>query len=430
MSAEIDDAARIEGPPFDGPTTRGAMALRGITAAVVVGDQAVTTALVAIGAARGVARTRTVTIVDLIGDVPALRALAADDDPHGVADCFVYGISPKAVTRRTHADDRLFVIPGGTEPLDHATMVPSVRWGRLVAEYRAEGALLLFVAAVRTPGLADLVSQTDGLIAVGEIDALLPPGARVLATAQRPSRERRRVPRTSGRTRRRRAWRRSAAIGLAAVVVVAATTWLALGRPGMRPTALANVPSVPPAPSTQTISNAQLGPSSPTPPAAAATPTPTPGDVPANPADSATAAAYTRLVATLPRYADALRLLRRQHTTLTAATISPLADTAGTVHYALLAGAFGDSASAGPPAVRAPLALVLRRNMAPDSAVAAADRYLARGIPAYVLANDSNGRATVYAGAFNGPQAAHTLTASLRAAGLVPVLAYRTGRPI
>jgi hypothetical protein len=67
--------------------------------------------------------------------------------------------------------------------------------------------------------------------------------------------------------------------------------------------------------------------------------------------------------------------------------------------------------------------------MAPDSAVAAADRYLARGIPAYALA-DSNGRATVYAGAFNGPQAAHTLTASLRAAGLVPVLAYRTGRPI
>jgi hypothetical protein len=406
--AGIEQAARIEGPPFDGPPTRGALALRGVSAAVVVGEQAVTTALVAIGAARGVARTRVVTIVDLIGDVPPLRALAADDDPHGVADCFVYGISPKAVTRRTHADDRLFIIPGGTEPLDPATMLPSVRWGRLVAEYRAAGALLLFVAAVRTPGLADLAAQTDGIVAVGEIDALLPPGVKVLATAQRPSRARVRVSRTSGETRRRRAWRRPAAIGLAAAVVVAGAAWLTLGRTESRQMAVVVVPR----PTDTTItSSAQLGPAS----------TPT--------IDSATNAEYTRLVTTLPRYADALRLLRRQHTTLPAATISPLGDTGGTIRYAVMAGAYGDSATAGAAAVKAPLALVLDRDLAADSAVAVVDHYLARGIPAYLLARP-DGHATVYAGAFADAQSAHALIASLRAAGLAPVLAHRTGRPI
>jgi hypothetical protein len=408
------------------------MALRGVSAAVVIGEQAVTTALVAIGAARGVARTRVVTIVDLIGDVPALRALSADDDPHGVADCFVYGISPKAVTRRTHADDRLFVIPGGSEPLDHRTMVPSDRWGRLVAEYRAAGALLLFVAAVRTPGLAELISQTDGVIAVGEIDALVPPGARVLATAQRPSRAHARVSRTSGQTRRRNAWRLPTAIGVAAAAVIAATTWVMLGRSASQQGALA---AARPSDTIASTSSAQLGPPSSTSPAPASRPTESTGGVAGatdgavDPADSGNAVAYTRLVATLPRYADALRLLRRQHTTLEAATIAPLADTGGVLHYALLAGAFNDSATAGTTAVHAPLALVLKRDLTADSAVTVVEHYLARGIPAYALAHP-DGHATVYAGAFDDARAAHALTASLRAAGLTPVLAYRTGRPI
>jgi hypothetical protein len=152
-------------------------------------------------------------------------------------------------------------------------------------------------------------------------------------------------------------------------------------------------------------------------------------DRPVNPGDSGTAIAYTRLVATLPRYADALRLLRRQHTTLEAATIVPRADTSGVLRYALLAGAYSDSATAGTTAVRAPLALILRRDMDVDSAAVAVTHYLARGIPAYALAR-ADGHATVYAGAFDDARAARTLTASLRAAGLVPVLAYRTGRPI
>jgi hypothetical protein len=399
---EIDHAARIEGPPFDGVPTRGAAALRNVSAAVVVGEQAVTTALVAIGAARGVARTRVVTIVDLIGDVPALRALAADDDPHGVADCFVYGISPKAVTRRTHADDRLFVIPGGTEPLDPLTMVPSDRWGRLVAEYRQAGALLLFVAAVRTPGLAELVAQTDGVIAVGEIDSLLPPGVRVLATAQRPRRARVRLERPSGETRRRRAWRLPAVIGLAAAILIAVTAWLTLHRTEIHPLASA-APAATGPDTVSSTSSAQLGPSS---------------------SDDSTAATYAHVVATLPTYARALRQLRRQHDSLTAATIDPVADSSGQRHYELLAGAYKDSATAGTSAVRAPLALMLDRDISADSAQVAVARYLARGIPAYTLPHP-DGRVTIYAGAFDNAQAAGPLTASLRAAGLAPVLSNR-----
>jgi hypothetical protein len=148
-----------------------------------------------------------------------------------------------------------------------------------------------------------------------------------------------------------------------------------------------------------------------------------------NPGDSGKAVAYARVVATLPRYADALRLLRRQHTTLEAATIVPLTDTTGAPRYALLAGVYTDSATAGTTAVRAPLALVLNRDLAADSAVTVVGHYLARGIPAYALAHP-DGHATVYAGAFDDARAAHALTASLRAAGLAPVLAYRTGRPI
>jgi hypothetical protein len=413
----IEQAARIEGPPFDGMPTRGAAALRNVSAAVVVGEHAVTTALVAIGAARGVARTRVVTIVDLIGDVPALRALAAEDDPHGVADCFVYGISPKAVTRRTHADDRLFVIPGGTEPLDPVTMVPSVRWGRLVAEYRDAGALLLFVTAVRTPGLAELAAQTDGVVAVGEIDALLPPGVRVLATAHRPRRTRAHALRPSGEIRRRRAWRSPVAIGLAAALLISAAAWLTFRRSGGERVASAATPRTDT--TVASTSSAQLGPAA-TAPASPA---------PVNGVDSAAGAAYTHLVATLPSYVDALRQLRRQRAALSAGTIDPSPDSGGVLRYKLMAGAYGDSTSAGAAAVRAPFALVLNRDLSPDSALAAAGRYLARGIPAYALAHP-DGRATVYAGAFDNAQAAHPLAASLRAAGLVPVLAYRTGRPI
>jgi hypothetical protein len=413
VSAQPETAAlTIGAPPFDGWSARAATALRDASAAVVVGDPAVTTALVAIGAARGVARTRTVTIVDLIGDAPPLRALAVDDDPHGVADVFVYGISPKAVTRRTHADDRLFVIPGGTEPFDPLTMVASPRWSKLIAEYRAEGALLLFVTGVRTPGLAELVAQTDGVVAVGDIDAQLPPGTRILATAQRPGRPHSRASRPSGETRRRIAWQRNLTFGLAAALIIAAGAWYALRQSGTERVAAAATPQAPEATVARdttiaSTSSAQLAPES-------------------TATAAATDAAYAHLVATVPSYAVALRRLRRERATLTAATIDPLPDSTGALHYEILAGASSDSTATG--SIHAPLALVLARNLAPDSAHTAVDSYLARGIPAYALTH-IDGRANVYAGAFENAQAAAPLTASLKAAGLAPVLVNRTGRP-
>jgi hypothetical protein len=74
-----------------------------------------------------------------------------------------------------------------------------------------------------------------------------------------------------------------------------------------------------------------------------------------------------------------------------------------------------------------PLALRLADSISVDSAHALAQRYLARGIPAYVLTTAAGG--AVYVGAFTTSDDAGPLTASLRRIGLSPVLAARTGRP-
>jgi hypothetical protein len=52
---------------------------------------------------------------------------------------------------------------------------------------------------------------------------------------------------------------------------------------------------------------------------------------------------------------------------------------------------------------------------------------VARGVPAYALVQDDDS-VRLFAGAFETAAAAVPLDADLRAAGLAPQLAYRTGR--
>ncbi len=387
--------------------------LVGITSAVVVGESTPGTALAAIATARVIAQSRIVTIVDLIGNIAPLRALAEDDDPHGVSDCFVYGISPKAVTRRTHASDQLFVIPAGTEPIEHEPVLSSARWGRLIGEYRNAGALLLFVAVARSAGLSELIAQTEGVVAVGAVEALLPSGTHVLVNATPPLRRvvTRRLDEQT--MQGQRIGRRIAAV-LATAAAIAIAAWVGVAKPFRpAPVALAAVR----ADTVTTSASAQLAPS--------------PGATAAPVADAR--AEYAVLVATGPTYAAALRTLRDTAAVLGARTISPLDST----HFAVLAGAYGDSSTAGAGAAaagggavvaRVPLALRLADSLAVDSAQALARRLLARGIPAYVLRGTS-GNAAVYAGAFATSADAGSLTTSLRRAGLSPVLTARTGRP-
>jgi hypothetical protein len=398
-------------------------ALAAATSAVVVGESSPGTALAAIAAARTMARNRIVTIVDLIGDVPPLRALAEDDDPHGVSDCFEYGISPKAVTRRTHANEQMFVISGGTEPIDHARVLPSERWATLIAEYKKAGALLLFVAVARSPGLAELVAMTDGVIAVGAVEKQLPEGVRVLANATPPPRRiiARRPDEEAGSGRLGRI---AIVTGLAAAIALAA--WLGFSRRG--PPQVAAAASATPATAATTArpdtittaaASAQLG--SPV----------------AGPAERAPGSAEFALRATTaPSYVEALRLMRDSAIrALGPATIVPVGDSNGTLRYEIIAGAYADSAGAeaavaahGGTIVRVPLALRLADSLPTDSARAMAARLSARGVPAYAL-EFSKGLGAVYAGAFAAGDDAAPLIASLRRAHLSPVLVLRTGRP-
>jgi hypothetical protein len=78
----------------------------------------------------------------------------------------------------------------------------------------------------------------------------------------------------------------------------------------------------------------------------------------------------------------------------------------------------------------APLALLIdsvpTQGGIADAVRAAVQKYVASGVPAYSLMQDDGG-ARLYAGAFATADQSAELTKTLRAAGLKPVLVYRTG---
>jgi len=65
--------------------------------------------------------------------------------------------------------------------------------------------------------------------------------------------------------------------------------------------------------------------------------------------------------------------------------------------------------------------------MPPEQARAAVAQWEARGISAYALLQQ-DGRASLFAGAFETPGQSVLVALSLRDAGIEPVLAFRTGR--
>jgi hypothetical protein len=76
-----------------------------------------------------------------------------------------------------------------------------------------------------------------------------------------------------------------------------------------------------------------------------------------------------------------------------------------------------------------PYALRLEGGVAAPMVPTRLTEYGKRGILAYALVQ-ANGSATLYTGAFESPAQAIMLSDSLRALGLTPVLAYRTGRAL
>src|SRR5258708_6596740 len=173
-------------------TDRGrelAASLNACHAVVVAGTDAVATAEVALGIAREEATHRRVAVADLFGDAPPLQGLVARDDPHGIVDSFVFGVSLNKVAHAVANAGELFGMPSGSSPIDHEELLPNPRWRRLSGGFREVGALLLLVVPADAPRLRDLVDTTDGIVIVRDVAPPDVPVAQALAwlRPRRPS---------------------------------------------------------------------------------------------------------------------------------------------------------------------------------------------------------------------------------------------------
>ena len=155
-------------------------------AVVVVGLDPATTGRVAIGVARAQAAHRRVAVGDLFAESPPIQELVHSDDPHGIVDSFLYGVSLTKIAYRVPEAGQLYVMPSGTEPPSYEEILPNPRWHRLAAGFREVGALLVLAAPATAPHIEKLVAATDGAVVIGEpMDSKIPV-ARVIASVREP----------------------------------------------------------------------------------------------------------------------------------------------------------------------------------------------------------------------------------------------------
>jgi hypothetical protein len=454
----------------DAEARRLAPLLEGEHAVVISGPDAVAAASVALALARVHGTTRRVAVADLVGDVPPLLAAVnagPDDDPHGIADSFLYGVSLNKIARPIDPNGSVFVMPSGTESVALEAVYSNERWRRLAAGFQQVGALLLLVAVRDVPGFDSLCQYVGALLPVGERTAPVLGDVRVLwiAPPPPPAEEVRKVERAKTVAAEDEGQRRSrlfASLAIVAAVVLAVLwSWPTLqarffsGAPsattdgvladdgesatssratdaGESDSALAVV--------TDTVDVAPA-------PALAATDT---GPavtrsgplVVANPEDSASAAQFavyfvnanTLEQAQPPQSVEALG----------AVAISPVVDGSNNARwYRVTVGAGTDSAQAvalltrlrdagdvGPASgsiLRLPYGFRLERGLAVSTITESLTRWTQRGIRAYAL-RQTDGTVTLYTGAFRTPAQATLLADSLQQAGIPPTLVYRTGR--
>jgi len=427
-----DEASRPSGEAYERAGQQAAMAVRGYSSVLVVSDDPAEAAYVAIGVGRAEAVHRRVVIADLAGEVAPIQSLLPGADLHGVYDSFVFGTSLDKVIYAVEGNENLNVLPSGTESAATEEILGSRRWRYIASDFAATDSLLLLVAAANAPGLDKLTKQLDGMVVVGNPLLGAAPDAILLARIPHPApvapSKRIAIPTDKPVW----GWRGvPLAVGALLLIIIA----LFVVRPGgiarLAPTQ---------APDTVIIPDSQVHDSTPFPPRALV--------LPANPADSAVAVAYSVEILAANTAEGANFELQRHGAMMPAATISlvPIGDTEA-IWYKVFAGAFSDSAqaerllaslrrrhvvpdSAG-AVVRAPLALRVD-SVSSQAAVASKTRakireYAARGLAVYALVQ-SDGSARLYAGAFENPEQSTLAATALRVAGLVPALEYRTGR--
>ncbi len=442
------EAGRALGPSLDQ-----------VHALVVLGADPDATTEVALGIGRAQAMRRRVAVGELFGEAAPIERLLTGDDPHGLVDSFVYGVSLSRIARPVLGEANLFVMPAGSEPPDYDELLPNPRWRRLASGFREVDALLILAAPAHAPGVDALVAQCDGAILVGEMVPAKLPVSRVITSVRAPRHgtpaaddAARPAPDGGAGVKESRAPRTARALRLAAGLVLAAILaglgiWFAsrpLDRTDHRP--------APGRPDSSGAQAQQILPITDSARAAAADSAAADSAAaasamairlePVNPADSLSAAGFGVELVALNTPAGAILKLREQGGAVPAATMAPILVDGGR-WYRVVGGAFADRRGADSllasmrtegridertgQVVRLPLAFLLHGGVAADSARSLVTGFAARGIPAYAL-RQRDGRVNVYAGAFATADEAVLLADLITAAGLAPTLAYRTGR--
>jgi hypothetical protein len=388
---------------------------------------------VALGIARAEAPRRRVVVGDLVGDLAPLTSLVTDEDPHGISDSILYGVSINRIGRKVETTENLFVMPSGTEQVMSADIFASERWKRIAETFTKTGALLLLVARSDSPGLGVLADQLDGVVVVRDSELPAAPAALILARVASPTKTMKvpflrdvEIPQLGSFSR----WLTPSVVTLAILIVVVPAIALLRGRGTEESPASTDAPLGALAGSARSAADSLFV------------------APPANVADSAIASAFAveLLVANTPEGANFV--LRKDKASLPAATVAPVPIGAErTTWYKVITGAYtrrseADSLlralraakvlndSAG-TILQVPLALIVdsvgTQGGIDDAVSAAVRKYTARGLPVYALMQD-DGSARLYAGAFGRADDAAELLRTLRGAGLQPTLAYRTGR--
>lgn len=416
--------------------------LDALHAIAVLGQDPEATALVALGIARAQASRRRVALGDLLGDAAPFQEIVPREDPHGLVDSFLYGISLNRVALRVPGDGELFFMPTGTEAPVYEEILPNPRWRRLAAGFREVGALLVIAAPADAPQVAAFVDMLDGAVLVGEGVPRALPLVQVISYVREPRLRAGAVPPSSAaRAKRRWSGKRVAAVAgaLLALIVIALGAWLAypMIQGGARPAWMTRRDSSRVAPPVATVT---------APPAttdsAAGTAETAAVAAPVDPADSDSAAAFSVALTNANTPEGAILYLRQNASNLPATTYAPIS-LQGVRWYRVLAGAYLDTTSADSllealharglldgrsgSVVRTPFAFLIDSGVAAGAVQAEIARYLSRRIAVYPLFQP-DGSARLYAGAFESPAEAAMFAESLRAAGVTPVLAYRIGR--
>lgn len=422
--------------PWETAGRRTAALLDKVAAVVVTGADPSSAALVALGIGREQARRRRVAIADLVGELAPLQSLVHGEDIHGIVDSFLYGVSLNKIAHQVDEIGNLFVMPSGTEAVDHAEILPSDRWRRLASGFREVEALLLLVVPVDAPAIEALIAATDGLVTVDLRPGTQPAGP-VIAAVSLPRISKAMLapvvePITSARIRPRSAPGPWLVSGLAALAIVGGSAaWLLRGRDRT------NREPAPSAAADQNAGGSQGADS-------ILASEPLEALAPANPADSAAAAAWVLELVNLNTQAGAMLKVQDAAQTAPSVTFSPVVLGADDARwFRVTAGAFAERTQsdsllrallargilrAGEGKVlRAPLALLVNGDVAPEEVPASLSGFMSRGIPAYAL-RGQDGVTRLYTGAFETPGQAGLMAASVKAAGVRPVVAYRIGR--